>query len=67
MSVCIKGHDYRLEILFDVLEGLSRGCTVAVNEGLLAKRRAQQRVEMAADDIVAYVVKYAYLVFVQFL
>jgi len=67
MSVCIKGHDYRLEILFDVLKGLSRGCTVTVNEGLLAKRRAQQRAEMATDDIIAYVVKDTYLVFIQIL
>ncbi len=66
MRISIERHDDRLQILFDVLEGLSRGRTITVNEGLLAKGGAQQCVEMAANDIIAYVVKDADLLFVEF-
>jgi hypothetical protein len=65
MRVSIERHDYRLYILFDVFEGLSRGSTVTVNEGLLTKGGAQQCVEMAANDVISYVVKNAHLVFVE--
>jgi hypothetical protein len=66
MRISIERHDDRLQILFDVLEGLSRGRTITVNEGLLAKGAAQQCVDMAANDVIAYVVKDAHLVFVDF-
>ena len=65
MRVSIERHDYRLYILFDEFEGLSRGRTVTVNERLLTKGGAQQCVEMAANDVISYVVKNAHLVFVE--
>ena len=57
MRVRIKWHDYRLKVLFDVLECFSRSRAIAVDKWLLAKGCAKQGLEMTADDVLPQVVQ----------